>query len=199
MKRIPLLLASLLLPALSQAGDIQPGLWEISVKMNFLQGGPQMSAEERAQMKALGIDPLGEMKDQRCISAEQAAQEFDPSKMNPDENGGCSTRNMKRSGNQMSGEYVCNGNIRGQGKVQVTLSATSFKGYNTLAGTSNDPQLGEGPVQLRSDFSGRRLGADCAAIKQAGRPAMPAMPQLPAGMQLPPGVQLPPGMQPPTR
>jgi len=125
-------------PAMAADPQLKPGQWETTVHMQ-MAGMPQLTAEQIAQMKQLGIDTSilsGQPTVmQQCITPEQASLQkpIEPS-ANPDDQ--CSVKNYKKSGKTVSGDMVCNGDLKAQGNFEMTVdSNTSYKGKSAPDGS----------------------------------------------------------------
>ncbi|HEY8354865.1 MAG TPA: DUF3617 domain-containing protein [Methylophilaceae bacterium] len=146
--------------ALAAGPQLKPGQWENQVSMQ-MAGMPQLSAEQLAQMKQMGIDlPFLSGKPtiiQQCITPEQAALQkpLNPS-ANP--NDMCTIRNYRKSGKTVSGEVVCTGELKAQGRFEMTVeSDTSYKGKWTMKGVSGDGQ----PIDQTTEIQARWVKAKC--------------------------------------
>lgn len=142
---LPLLLCALAcsVPALANSAELKPGQWNMSVNMQ-MAGMPQLSADQLAQMKQLGIDlPMLSGKPTvipQCITPEQATlkQPVNPTQ-NPDDQ--CSVQNYRQSGKVVSGDMVCSGDLKARGHFEMTVtSATSYSGKWTPQGVTKDGQ-----------------------------------------------------------
>lgn len=147
-------------PAMAADPQMKPGQWETTVNMQ-MAGMPQLTAEQIAQMKQLGVDiPFLSGQPtiiQQCITPEQASLQkpIEPS-ANPNDQ--CSIKNYKKSGKTVSGEMLCNGDLKAQGRFEMTvISDTSYKGKWTLKGVTNEGQ----PIDQTTDISAKWLKAKC--------------------------------------
>ncbi len=160
--RMALLTLSLALFALvsTAADQLKPGQWDMTVKMQ-MKNMPQISAEDMAKMKEMGIKVpfAGEpMHIQQCITPEQASlkQPMDPSHGK----NGCTVKNYKHKGNTASGEMICNGEMKGTGKFEMTLdSDTSYSTKVSFKGVSKDGQ----PIDQTTESSGKWAKEKCDA------------------------------------
>lgn len=158
-----LLFASILVATPSaQAADpqLKSGQWENMVSMQ-MAGMPQLSAEQIAQMKQLGVDlPFLSGKPtiiQQCITPEQASMErpINPA-TNP--NDMCSLTSYKKSGNTVTGEMTCKGDLKAKGRFEMTMeSDTSYKGKWSLKGVTSGGQ----PIDQTTEISARWVKAKC--------------------------------------
>ncbi len=163
MKSRILILATTLLsasPAMAADPQLKPGQWETTVHMQ-MAGMPQLTAEQIAQMKQLGIDTSilsGQPTVmQQCITPEQASLQkpIEPS-ANPDDQ--CSIKNYKKSGKTVSGDMVCTGDLKAQGRFEMTIdSNTSYKGKWAMKGVTREGQ----PIDQTTDISARWIKAKC--------------------------------------
>ncbi len=160
-KMITLTLGLALFALVSAAADqLKPGQWDMTVSMK-MKNMPQMSAEDMAQMKEMGIQmPFGgePMHVQQCITPEQASLN---QPMNPSQGkDGCTVKNYKHSGKTASGEVTCNGDMKGTGKFEMTMdSDTSYSSKMSFNGVSKDGQ----PIDQVTESSGKWAKAKCDA------------------------------------
>lgn len=151
-----------LFASVSMATDqLKPGQWDITVNVQ-MKDMPQISAEDMAEMKRIGIQmPMGgdePMHIQQCITPEQASlsQPVNPSQGKD----GCTIKNYKHSGNKASGEMVCAGDMKGTGKFNMTLNGdTSYASKVSFKGVSKEGQ----PIDQTTDMSGKWVKAKCDA------------------------------------
>jgi hypothetical protein len=142
------------------ADQLKPGQWDMTIKMQ-MKDMPEISAEDMAQMKEMGIKiPMAgdTMQVQQCITPEQASLK---KPMNPSQGqNGCTVKNYKHSGNTASGEMVCNGEMKGTGKFEMTIdSDTSYSTKVTFKGVSKDGV----PIDQTTESSGKWVKAQCDA------------------------------------
>lgn len=147
-------------PAIAADAQLKPGQWETTIQMQ-MAGMPQLTAEQITQMKQLGIEmPFLNGQPtvmQQCITPEQASLQkpIEPS-ANPDDQ--CTIRNYKKSGKTVSGDMVCNGDLKAQGRFEMTVdSDTSYKGKWALKGVTREGQ----PIDQTTDISARWIKAKC--------------------------------------
>jgi hypothetical protein len=156
--------ALLALPLAASAAHRKPGLWETTVQLNFVKGGPQIPPAQLQQMKQMGIQlPFNRPTTvKQCLTAEQAAKEEAPSY---GRNKDCQMKNAHYSGSTFSGDLVCNSqDMKGTGTIKATFdSDTQYHGTMHFAGTS--PQHGGGEVEMNNEFTGRWISADCGTVK----------------------------------
>ncbi len=158
---ILLLTAMIAAPALA-ATQLKPGQWSMSINMQ-MAGMPQLSPEQLAQMKEMGIDmPFLSGKPTivpQCITPEQASlkKPIDTSS-NPDDQ--CSIKNYKQTGKTVSGDMVCTGDLKAKGRFEMTVnSETSYTGKWTLKGVTKDGQ----PIDQTTDIDAKWVKAKCDA------------------------------------
>lgn len=152
-----LLIAAFTLPSQALAlNEIKPGQWQTSVQM---QGMPAISAEQLEQLRQFGIElPVSgnAIVTQQCITPEQAKLK---QPLLPQTEDGCSVRNYQHQGSKLSGDLVCNGNIKGNGRFDMTLlSETAFEGKLSMQGSTQGV-----PVNQSSNVAGKWVKAQCDA------------------------------------
>jgi hypothetical protein len=162
--RLTLLLATLTSPALAIAADAQlkPGQWDMNVNMQ-MAGMPQLSAEQLAQMKQMGID-ISFLSGKptvipQCITPEQAMlkKPIDTSS-SPDDQ--CAIKNYKHSGKSVSGDMVCTGDLKAKGRFDMTINnETSYSGKWTLKGVTKEGM----PIDQTTDINAKWVKAKCDA------------------------------------
>jgi hypothetical protein len=161
---LALLLAALTSPAFAIAADAQlkPGQWNMSVNMQ-MAGMPQLSAEQIEQMKQMGVD-ISFLSGkptiiQQCITPEQATlkKPIDVSSGTDDQ---CSIKNYKQSGKSVSGNMVCTGDLKANGRFDMTVnSETSYSGKWTLKGVTKEGM----PIDQTTDINAKWVKATCDA------------------------------------
>lgn len=156
--------AAMLLPlAVSAAGHRKPGLWDTTVQMNFIKGGPQIPPDQLAKMQQMGIKlPMmgGEPHTfKHCVTPEEAAKDDHPETGNGD----CQMQNQKWSGDSFSADMICHGR---QGDMHGNIKA-SFSNDSTYTATTHmegtSPHMG-GDFAMESQISAKWLGADCGSV-----------------------------------
>ncbi len=163
MKSRILLLATVFaiaIPAMAADPELKPGQWETTIHMQ-MAGMPQLTTEQIAQMKQLGIDTSilsGQPTVmQQCITPEQASLQK-PLDLSSNTDQQCVIKNYKKSGKTVSGDMVCNGDLKAQGHFEMTVdSNTSYKGKWALKGMTKEGL----PVDQTTDISARWLKAKC--------------------------------------
>jgi hypothetical protein len=140
----------------------KPGLWEVTMQMNFTKGGPQLPPEVLERMKAAGQpNPMASLSAphsvKSCLTPEEAAKDD-----HPDGGKNCKFDSSNWSGNTFSGEMTCTTPQGGQmhGKIQATAdSDESYTGLVHMEG--NDPGMG-GAFAMDNKMQGKWLKSDCA-------------------------------------
>ncbi len=146
------------------AGNIKPGLWEMTMQSDMMKNMPKISPEQIQQMRKMGIDVAqlqsGTIVNKVCITKEMAERD-EVSQMNAKETG-CELKNTQRSGTTYTMDMVCNGPaMKGKGTIKtVYASDQSFSTSSTFKGT-----VGGRPVDDRNDSSGKWLDANCGSVK----------------------------------
>lgn len=139
------------------AGHMQPGLWKMSNTVDMA-----IPPQILAQMKAAGITPPGggqPMVSQMCVTAAQAAMDTPP--IIERDQSGCSTQNVKASGNKVSADMVCTGQIKGKGHMETAYSgAAHYQGTYSFEGTAQGQ-----PQNMNMTFTGDFVAASCGSVK----------------------------------
>lgn len=158
-----LLTALLSASSIALAGPMAPGLWEVTMTSDQMKNMPQLSPEQIAQMKKMGMN-VPEMRDggmvnKICVTPQMAARDK-PITDRGQEN--CKTTNERSSGNIYSADLVCNGpEMKGKGTISVTYSGnTSYSSSMQFKGTAHGQ-----PVNTSNESRGRWLGADCGNVR----------------------------------
>jgi Protein of unknown function (DUF3617) len=157
------------LPAAVAADSMKPGLWEMSMKSDAMKNMPQISPEQREQMRKMGIHVPqtqdGAMVSRACFTKEMVAQNKTPMTQNES---GCEVKNQKQSGSSYSMDLVCDGpNMKGNGKITGQMKGgESFTSNYQFKGTMR----GE-PVNQKQENSGKWISADCGNVKPIAPPA----------------------------
>jgi hypothetical protein len=163
----PVLLLSLLaVPFAAQAaGQMKPGLWEMTIKSDAVKKMPAIPPEQLEQMRRLGVDIPHMTSDgivtKVCISPAMAARDEPP--VMSESNSGCKTRNYRHDGDSYTLDLACSGMLNGEGKAQGRFSggehfSSTYDFHGTVQGR---------PVNQHQETSGRWLGADCGDVKPA--------------------------------
>ena len=150
-----LMLALLCISSAALAGPMQAGLWEVSMKSDAMKKMPQMSAQQIAQMKKMGMN-VPEMRDggmvnNICVTKEMAEREQPPHMERDHKN--CQTKNVHASGNTYTADIVCNG-------PELKGSGTNFDSTYNFKGMAHGH-----PINSLHETSGQWLGADCGKVK----------------------------------
>jgi hypothetical protein len=150
-------------PMALAAGQMKPGLWEMSMKSDAFKAMPKMSPQQMEQMRKMGVNVPqmqdGAMVSKVCMTKEMVEREQPPMGRNEV---GCQTKNFQRSGNSYSGDIVCDGSVmKGTGKVKGTFAGdTGFTSTYDFKGTTQGQ-----PVTHHSETNGKWLAADCGSVK----------------------------------
>lgn len=146
------------------AGQMKPGLWEITVKSDAFKNMPQIPAEQLKKMREMGIE-MPQMRDggmvtQACIT-EEMAQRDQPLEMNLRETG-CRSQNAQRNGDRYAADIVCDGPLmRGKGIIKGMLSgAERFISTYDFKGSVHGQA-----VEQHHESEGKWLSADCGSVK----------------------------------
>jgi hypothetical protein len=145
------------------AGQIKPGLWEMTVKSDAMKHMPQIPPAQMEQMRKMGIN-IPQMKDgamvtKICISKQLAARDQLP--VMTQNEAGCQTRNYQQNGTGYTLDIVCNGLMKGEGHARGTFSGGErFTSTYDFKGTMQGQ-----PVNQHQDTSGKFLSADCGSVK----------------------------------
>jgi hypothetical protein len=144
------------------AARIQPGLWRISTTLDMGQAMPQLTPQEIAQMRAMGVQlpaPGQPMISEVCVTAAQAALDTPPNLERTQS--GCAAQNVKNAGNKVSSDIVCTGRIQGKGVMETTYSGmTHYQGTYNFNGTAEGR-----PQSVKSAFSANFVSANCGSVK----------------------------------
>jgi len=152
------------------AGDMKPGLWEVSTQNSALSEMEQqmanMSPAERQQMEAImaqqGIKiGGGRITSKVCITPEMANRSSEDmakrAAKSLQEDGNCTVKVSPRAGKTVTSSFNCTGKEPISGKSEMTYhsdTSYSMKMRTVHAGQNTDMQS-----------SGRWLGADCGNVK----------------------------------
>ncbi len=147
------------------ASPMNPGLWEITMQSDQMRQQPQISPQQAAQMRKMGMN-VPEMRNggmvmKVCYTKELLAQSGVPSTQNDQE---CKPTNMSKNGDSFSGQVVCDGpNMKGTGTTQGTMTATNFQLTSNFSGT-----MGGQPVNHKTQTSGTFINSNCGDVKPIG-------------------------------
>ena len=137
----------------------KPGLWQITTKMD-MAGMPQLTPEQAAKMKAMGVHIPTDFTVTHCMTPEEAAMIKPPPMGRPGHEQDCKMQNMKTDGSSVSADMVCNSkDMKGGGHFALTYDSTE---HYTGKVTMNVDSHGHHVVSNVS-FAARWLSADCKA------------------------------------
>ncbi|MEA5096984.1 MAG: DUF3617 domain-containing protein [Burkholderiaceae bacterium] len=144
------------------ASPMKPGLWEITTQSDAMKNRPQISPQQAAQMRQMGIN-VPEMRNggmvmKVCFTKEILSKNEPPSNQQEQD---CQTQNAHWSGNSYSADIICNSTfMKSSGTIQGTYSATRFESNYRSTGTVMGKQSSN---QVKS--SGKWLGSGCGNVK----------------------------------
>lgn len=156
--------------AASAAGEMKPGLWDMTMKSDAMKDVkmPKMTPEQLEQMKKMGIK-LPDMHDgamtvQVCMTKAMVERNEPPTR--PQESG-CQSKNMHRSGNSYSADIICDGPVlKGDGKATGTFTSSEVNSVYDFKGTSHGK-----PITMHHETTGKWVSADCGNVKPYAMPA----------------------------
>ncbi len=146
------------------AGQMKPGLWEMTIKSNMIPAMPKLSPQELEQMRKMGVDMPdikdGGMVSKVCVTKEMAGRDEPPT--GDFKEMGCETKNYKNSGNQYSFDVVCNNaEMKGQGTMKG-----AFSGNDKFSSTYQFKGVAHGQkVDQAHETAGKWVSADCGKVK----------------------------------
>lgn len=146
------------------AGQMKPGLWEMTMKSDAFKNMPKIPPQQMEQMRKMGVTvpnmQNGGIVQKVCITRQMVERDGTPQMLQTES--GCESKNFKTSGNSYSGDIVCTGpDLKGEGKVKGVFSGNeSFSSVYDFKGTA-----GGQPVSQHQETSGKWLGADCGNVK----------------------------------
>ncbi len=156
-----LVAAALALPVAALAAHGKAGLWQITVTMQMPgRNVPELSASDRAQMKAMGIDSPNAhtISVQHCMTAADVNSDALHSMQQPGAE--CTMSNRKTSGQTFSADVVCTGEVIGNGHVMVSYDAPEhYSGKMTFTGTNQGQ-----PANVIELYDGKWISADCGNV-----------------------------------
>ena len=156
------LVAIVALPLVALASHGKAGLWKITSTMHMAgMQMPQLSPEQMAQMKAMGMHmPMGNtFTTQHCVTEAQAKADAPPSGQRAD--AGCKTTNVKVSPHKMTADSVCNGRMKGEGHFTVTYeNPDHYTGQMNFKGTMEGR-----PADMSTTYEGTWISADCGNVQ----------------------------------
>lgn len=139
------------------AGHGKVGLWKIMTKMD-MAGMPQMSPEQMAKMRAMGIKlPMNNtFTTEHCMTAEEVAMSRPP-EMGRHGKQECKMQNLKVGGQSVSADMVCTGEANGSGHFLMTYdSPEHYAGSMSMKMTVHGHQMASS-----TSFDGRWISASC--------------------------------------
>jgi hypothetical protein len=189
-KLLPIVVVALFAGAAYAAPSMKPGLWEMRIKKNVVDGHDtsaemagmnakmneqlaRMPPEQRAKMaemmgqRGMAMPPMaggpaGGGVIRMCITPEMAKRDVPVA----DKDGGCQPTNVQRSGNRMTYELKCDrdgSKITGKGESTVEGDSILTKSDTTVQ------ERGE-THRIQSEMEMRFVGADCGNVKPLGGP-----------------------------
>lgn len=160
----------LLACTLTNASEIilRPGLWQISTSSDLLLLVPYIPNEQMQEVKDLakeyGLDlpqiEMGAAISHVCVSQALSIQKTLP--VLAQNELGCVTKKINRTGNNYEAEIICNSaDVRGSAIASATItSAESFTGVTHFVGSTQGNAINE-----KADVNGKWMHADCGEIK----------------------------------
>lgn len=144
------------LPPAVFAAHGKAGLWDVTVSIEGMEM-PQVSPEDMARMKAMGI----QMPNRNTISTKHC---MTAAEVNSDEltsgtaaEQGCSMTDTKAEGHTLSGDMVCNGTLKGEGHMTLDYDKPEhYSGKMTFNGTA----AGQ-PADITYLYDGKWTSPDC--------------------------------------
>lgn len=152
-------IALLAFPPAAFAAHGKAGLWNVTVSIEGA-GMPQVSPEDIARMQAMGI----QMPDRNTISTQHCmtAAEVNSDRLSSGSAAqqGCTMTGTKTSGHTLSGDMVCNGNLKGEGHMTLDYDKPEhYTGKMTFSGTA-----GGQPADITYIYDGKWTSPDCGRI-----------------------------------
>lgn len=152
--------ALILAPTVALAGHGKAGLWNITTSIGGMPN-VQLPPEAMARMKEMGMKmpSMQSIASQICMTqAEVDSDKLPPVAKN---DMGCTSRLTSQTANSMSAETVCNGEMKGTGRMQISYTgAEHYSGSYNFKGIIHDH-----PMETSSTFKGDWVKADCGAVK----------------------------------
>jgi hypothetical protein len=121
----------------------------------------QIPPEAMARMKAMGMNmPMGQtFTSQICMT--QAEVDADAPPPVSRKESGCTTKVTSQTASAMAAQMVCDGDMKGTGQMQISYNgAEHYAGSYSFKGSMNGH-----PADMRSNFKGDWVKADCGAVK----------------------------------
>lgn len=154
---------ALALPAFA-AGNMRPGLWEVTSQSPLTKSLPKISPEQIEQLKQMGLDVSqlqnGAVVSRVCITKEMAEREELPP-FNEKEAGCKITKQSHHDATYLVDMQCDNAQMQGKGRSKtVFANSESFSSTADFSGTVQGI-----PVNDRVDTSGKWVADDCGGIK----------------------------------
>jgi hypothetical protein len=152
--------ALMLAPGAALAAHGKAGLWNITTSIGGMPN-VQLPPEALAKMKEMGVKMPSARSFASQICMTQA--EVDSDKLPPvgKNDMGCTSHLTSQTANSMSAETVCNGEMKGTGRMQISYSgAEHYTGSYGFKGVIHDNAM-----ETTSTFKGDWVKADCGAVK----------------------------------
>lgn len=152
--------ALMLAPSAALAGHGKAGLWTVTTSIGGMSDA-QLPPEAMARMKEMGmkVPSMQSVASQICMTQAEVDSDALPPVGKNDM--GCTSHVLSQTANSMSAETVCNGEMKGTGRMQISYSgAEHYAGSYNFKGTIHDR-----PMETSSTFKGDWVKADCGAVK----------------------------------
>lgn len=152
--------ALMLAPGAALAGHGKAGLWTVTTSIGGMSDA-QLPPEAMARMKEMGmkVPSMQSVASQICMTQAEVDSDALPPVGKNDM--GCTSHVLSQTANSMSAETVCNGEMKGTGRMQISYSgAEHYAGSYNFKGTIHDR-----PMETSSTFKGDWVKADCGAVK----------------------------------
>jgi len=153
----------LALPAFA-AGNMRPGLWEVTTQSPLTKSLPKISPEQIEQLKQMGLDVSqlqnGAVVSRVCITKEMVEREELPP-FNESEAGCKITKQSHHDATYLVDMQCDNAQMQGTGN-----SKTVFANSESFSSTADFNGTVQGiPVNDRVDTSGKWVADDCGGVK----------------------------------
>jgi len=150
-------------PVTAIAGHGKAGLWSVTTNMGGMpqMQMPQMTPEQMQQMQAMGVHmpqsgPHG-MTTQYCMTEAEVNADGPPPSLQKQ----CKMENMHVTGNTMSADMVCTGEMQGRGHMTVTYDGPEhYSGKMAFTGSA-----GGQTRNVTDTFDGKWLSPNCGSVK----------------------------------
>ncbi len=165
MRKLTFLVVTAVASLAATAHAMKPGLWEITSQMSGggMPAMPAMSAAERKQMEAMGINMPGaaggplSVVSRHCVTKDQA-EKRQPPQSDEDRRQRCEQKDVKTSGNTTTWKIECSGEQKMTGTGSITYQGEeSYKGESTF----NMQDAKRGPSTMKQTYSGKWLATAC--------------------------------------